>query len=128
MAKKWVLVVDDDPSMLMILQDALEHPQLAITTASDALQACIQAERLKPIVIITDINMPSFGDGSTILKRLREAAWMPKMPVIFMTGMELEDARKLLPAGDPTIGLMKKPVDLDLLRSYVLKLAGLSPS
>ena len=121
------MIVDDDPAMLMILQDALEHPQLAITTANDALQAVIQARDLKPIAVITDINMPVFGDGSTILKRLREDPGVPRMPVIFMTGMELSKAQELLPKNDPTIGLMPKPLDLDRLRDYIWKLAGLSP-
>jgi CheY-like chemotaxis protein len=126
MPKKWVLVVDDDPSILVTIEAALEHaPELSVTTASDALQAFIQARDLKPIAIITDIQMPGDGDGSTILKRLREDPRIPRVPIIFMTGMKLEDARALLPASDPMLGLMPKPVDLDALRGYVWKLAGI---
>ena len=125
MPKKWVLVVDDDPAMLELIGDAVEHPELSVTTASDALQAFIQARDMKPFVIITDIQMPGFGDGSTILKRLRGDPRVPRMPIIFMTGMNLAEAAALLPKNDPTIGLMQKPVDLNLLRDYVWKLAGL---
>lgn len=128
MAKKWVLVVDDDPLIMMVVADALEHPQIKVTTASDALQAFIQARDLKPIAIISDINMPTFGDGSTILKKLREDPSMPRIPVIFMTGMELSKAQELLPKNDPAIGLMSKPVNLDLLRDYIWKLAGIAPA
>ncbi|HEX4046341.1 MAG TPA: response regulator, partial [Elusimicrobiota bacterium] len=60
MAKKWVLLVDDDPAILMIITDAIDHPDLSVTTASDALQAFIQARDLKPIAIVSDINMPTF--------------------------------------------------------------------
>ncbi|MFI5361605.1 MAG: response regulator [Elusimicrobiota bacterium] len=124
MPKKWVLVVDDDPSIAMIVSDALEHPELSVTTANDALQAFIQARDLRPIVIVSDMQMPGYGDGSTILKRLREDPRIPRMPIVFMTGMDLAKARELLPKNDPLVGLMPKPVDLDMLRDYVWKLAG----
>ena len=125
MPKKWVLVVDDDPATLELITSALEHPELSVTTAGDALQAFINARDLKPFVIITDIQMPGFGDGSTILKRLRAEVRVPRMPIIFVTGMNLAEAAALLPKNDPTIGLMQKPVDLDSLRDYVWKLAGI---
>lgn len=72
MARKWVLIVDDDPAMLVMIEDALAYPDLNITTASDALQSFIQARDLKPIVIISDIQMPGYGYGTTTLTRLRE--------------------------------------------------------
>jgi CheY-like chemotaxis protein len=124
MQKKWVLVVDDDPAILTLIEDALDHPELSVTTASDALQAFIQARDLKPMVIIADIQMPMYGDGSTILKRLREDPRMAYVPIIFVTGMDLDKARELLPKNDPLVGLLPKPVDLELLRDYVWKLGG----
>ena len=129
MAKKWVLVVDDDPTVLALVADVIDHPELSVTTAKDALAAFIQARDLKPIVIITDINMPGDGDGSTILSRLRAAnpAMMRTVPIIFMTAMALENARELLPKNDPMIGLMQKPLNLEMLRGYVWKLAGITP-
>ncbi len=125
MAQKWVLIVDDDPAILGLLTAALDHPQLRVTTASDALQAFIQARELKPLLVISDIMMPGFGDGTTTLKRLREDPRIPACPFIFMTAMKPEEAAKLLPSGDKTIGLMQKPVKLSLLRDYVWRLAGI---
>jgi CheY-like chemotaxis protein len=127
MTKKWILVVDDDPAMLVLIEEALAHPDLSVTTASDALQAFIQARDLKPFVIVSDIQMPGY-DGTSIIKRLRAEAKVPRMPIIFMTGMNPAEARALLPKNDPTIGLMQKPVDVGLLRDYVWKLAGVAAS
>ena len=126
MPKKWVLVVDDDPGVLSLVATALEHPVLSMTTAADSLQAFIQARDLKPIVIIADIQMPGYGDGSTILKRLREDSKIPRVPIVFMTAMDLVKARELLPKNDPMVGLMAKPLDLKALRDYVWKLAGIA--
>lgn len=124
--RKWILTVDDDPSILALIGDALSHPDLTITTANDALQAFIQARDIAPVLIISDIQMPGFGDGTRTLKMLREDPRIPRVPILFMTGMALDKARALLPAGDPTIGLLAKPLDLDKLRDYVWKLAGVS--
>ncbi|MBI4061728.1 MAG: response regulator [Elusimicrobia bacterium] len=123
-AKKWILTVDDDPAILEILEAALSHPELTVTSASDSLQAFIQARDLLPILIICDICMPGYGDGTKTLKLLREDPRIPRVPILFMTGMDLKKARALLPADDPTIGLIPKPLDLETLRSYVWKLAG----
>lgn len=121
--KKWILLVDDDPGMLFMLEEALTHPELTITTASDALQGFLQARDLSPILIISDIQMPGFGYGPEMLKRLREDPRVPRVPILFVTGMDLGKARALLPANDPTIGLMQKPLDLPKLRDYVWRLA-----
>jgi CheY-like chemotaxis protein len=127
-AKKWVLIVDDDPLILALVSEAVEHPQLSVTTAADALQAFIQARDLKPIVIISDINMPG-AYGTTILKRLREAnpLMMKSVPIIFMTAMELKKAAELLPKNDPMVGLVSKPLNLEMVRDYVWKCAGIAP-
>lgn len=128
MPKKWILIVDDEPANLMLLESVLEHPEFNVTTATDALQAFIQARDLKPFLIISDINMPGYGDGTTTLKRLRQDPRVPICPIIFVTAMDLADARKLLPNNDPTIGLLQKPVNLVMLRDYVWKLAGITAS
>jgi CheY-like chemotaxis protein len=120
------LIVDDDPMIREMLSAAIEHAGLSITTAGDAEQAFIQARDLKPIVIVSDISMPG-ADGSTIYKRLRGDPKIPIVPIVFMTGMPLEKARELFPKTEPTIGLMQKPVKVDMIRDYVWKVAGILP-
>lgn len=123
--KKWILLVDDDPTILFLLTEALAHPELSITTASDSTQSFIQARTINPILIISDIQMPGPGGyGPETYKQLRADPRIPRVPIIFMTGMALDKARLLLPANDPTIGLIAKPFDIEKVRQYVFKLAG----
>lgn len=121
--KKWILLVGDDPASLAILEEALAHRDLTITTAPDALQAFIQARDLSPMLIISDINIPGPCDGTKTLKLLREDPRIPRMPMLFMTDMDREQARALLALNDPAVGLMQKPLDPDKLREYVWRLA-----
>ena len=126
MPRKWVLVVDDDPAVLAMLQASLEHPDLSVTTAKDAQTGFIQAKTLKPFIVISDIMMPGEGNGLTLLQRLREDPGMPRIPFIFMTGIDMEKAKSIVPQNDPTIGFMQKPFNTDRLRDYVWALAGIA--
>ena len=123
--KKWILLVDDDPAVLAILEDSLAHKDLSITTANDAMQAFVQARELSPIIIISDMQMPGYL-GTKTLELLRSDPKLPRVPIIFMTGMDLNKARELLPANDPTVGLLQKPLDFAMIRDYVWKLAGVA--
>lgn len=122
---KWILIVDDDPAILAVTEAAISHPSLKITTASDALQGFIQARDLKPLLVISDIQMPGFGTGPEALKKLRSDPSVPHVPFIFMTGMPIEEARKLMPENDPMIRLLPKPIDFEVLRKLVWTYAGI---
>lgn len=119
MPNNWILLVDDDPAMLTIMEAAIAHPSLRITTANDALQAFIQARDIKPILVISDIQMPGYGSGPDALKRLREDPRIPRVPFVFVTGMPLDKAQLLLPPNDPLIRLLPKPIDYQVLRKLV---------
>ena len=122
--KKWVILVDDDRAILDMVETAIAHPDLSVTTAADAKQAFILARNLRPMLIICDIQMPG-GGGLAALQLLRADPATTLIPVVFMTGMELAEAKKLLPLNDPSIGLIMKPLDLDKLRDYVWDFAEL---
>lgn len=126
MARRWILVVDDDPMMLQLMSDFLQGPDFHVTTASDAMQSFIQARDLKPVLIISDMQMPGYGTGDNALKALRKDPRMAGIPFIFVTGMPLADAQKLLPADDPTVRLMNKPVDWERLKVWIKEMTGLS--
>lgn len=121
MKEAFVLVVDDDPNVLSLVTTRLDIAGYRVTTASDAWQEVIQANALKVGLVITDIQMPGVGTGVDAYKRLRELS--PNMPVIFMTGMSLEEAKALIPA-DPKVRLLSKPLDFSLMRQAIRELTG----
>jgi len=125
MAKEaYVLVVDDDVDFLGLLAKRLENAGYSVTTATDAWQQVVQAQSLKVGLIITDILLPG-GSGGDAVKHLRTLPTVsPLLPVIFMTGLRLDKASRMIPL-DPKVRLIRKPLDFEELRSHILELTGL---
>jgi CheY-like chemotaxis protein len=120
----FVLVVDDDPLILDLVSMRLEAAGYNVTTASDAWQEVIQAQALRLGLVITDVQMPGFGTGIDAYKRLRQLS--PNLPIIFMTGMKLDDVKSHLPnPPDPRVRLLGKPINFDELRQMIKDLTGL---
>lgn len=118
MAREWILVVDDDPGMVALVSERLEMEGYRVTSASDAQQAFIQAETLRPKLCLLDMQMPGFGTGADALRRFREHPRLAEIPVIILTGMESSKARAMLPT-DPLLQLMTKPPDWPMLMKVV---------
>lgn len=67
-----VLVVDDDPKLLNMLQRTLMHEGFHVLTAPDGNAALVQVQAHHPDVIVLDWLMPGL-DGIGVIKQLREA-------------------------------------------------------
>ena len=119
-----VLVVDDDPSVLNLLSGRLEAAGYRVTTATDAWQQVVQVQGLKIGLIITDIMMPGGGTGVDAIKHLRSLPTVsPLLPVVFITALKLDDARKMIPP-DPKVRLLSKPINFEELRAAIRELTG----
>jgi two-component system response regulator MprA len=67
-----VLIVDDDPKLLKMLQRTLIYENLKVLTATNGLEALPLVQTHKPDLIILDWMMPKM-DGLTFVEKLREA-------------------------------------------------------
>ena len=125
MAAKRVLLVDDDPVFLSLLQTGLSSSAWEIHVAGDALEGITKARELRPIVIISDIQMPAFGKGTDLLRAIRAEKAIANTPVIMVSGMEPDKARALLPQADARVKLLRKPLDFETLFSCVQEMTGI---
>ena len=82
-AKK-ILVVDDEPHMLMLIKLSLKKLQHEIITATDGVQAVTLAVQEKPHLIIMDVTMPEL-DGLGALKQLKASPETAGIPVLMLT-------------------------------------------
>jgi len=104
-----VLVVDDSPESLGMLNVALNTQGYTALVALNGLQALSIVEKVEPDVILLDAVMPEM-DGFETCKRLK--AILPHTPIIFMTGLtDVEDVVKGFDAGG--VDYVTKPISPD---------------
>ena len=104
-----VLVVDDSPESLGMLNVALNTQGYTALVALNGLQALSIAEKIEPDVVLMDAVMPEM-DGFETCRRLKQQR--PNIPIIFMTGLsDVEDVVKGFEAGG--IDYVTKPISPD---------------
>lgn len=81
-----VLVVDDSPDTLGMLNTALEKANMTTLVALEGKQAISISQKMMPDVILLDAIMPRM-DGFETCRRLKADANLKNIPVIFMTGL-----------------------------------------
>lgn len=117
-----ILVVDDDQTLVAPLKDGLESAGYRVAVAFDAAQGLLQAHEARPDLIILDFYMPG-GDGGWVYDRLRAAPDTAGVPVIFSTGLTMEELRSKVKAGGKTY-FLKKPVGFGGILSIVNQVLG----
>jgi len=91
--KELVLIVDDSPENLGMLNLALEKEGMETLVALEGKQALQIAEKMRPDIILLDAMMPNM-DGFEVCQKLKENSDLKTIPVIFMTG--LSDKKSVL--------------------------------
>src|SRR5579885_3315840 len=117
-----ILVVDDDLTLVAPLKDGLESAGYRVAVAFDAAQGLLLAHEAKPEMIILDYYMPG-GDGGWVYERLRAAPDTAEIPVVFSTGLTLEELRVKVKPGAKTF-FLKKPVGFAGILSVVNQVLG----
>jgi DNA-binding NarL/FixJ family response regulator len=108
-----VLIVDDDPDAISMLNAALSEAQMTALVALSGEQALTIARRIRPDLILMDAMMPSM-DGFEACQKIKADAVIAHIPVVFMTGLSAsEDMVKGFDSGG--IDYVTKPIDLKAL-------------
>ncbi|CAG0992033.1 response regulator transcription factor [Geobacter sp.] len=96
MGKKKILAVDDEPNILMSIEFILEMEGFEVHIARDGEEALEVAERVRPDLILLDVNMPR-KDGYEVCRILREREDTSGTKVIMLTakGQTLEKKKGL---------------------------------
>jgi CheY-like chemotaxis protein len=110
-----VLVVDDDPDSLDMMQAAMLYAGAFVTAAPSAKKAFEALGRVTPNVIVSDLKMPQ-ADGLSFAREIQSVPSLRSIPILAVTGYdELYVRQELHAAG--FIGILRKPVTFpDLIR------------
>jgi adenylate cyclase len=104
-----ILVVDDSPVNVDLLQTRLEASGYEVLTAGDGEEGLAVAKQHKPDLILLDVMMPKM-DGLEVCRQLRADPSLPFMPIILVTAKaESDDVVAGLEAGGDEY--LTKPVD-----------------
>ena len=112
--KPHVLVIDDDPDKLKLLEFALTRAGYQVRTAHDGEEGLAAIISFDPDLIVSDIMMPRMN-GYELARRVRENPQTRFIPIILQTaaGSRAEDQRLGSEVG--ALGFITDPTDLDLL-------------
>ena len=112
-----ILVVDDNPTNIKILQTRLAKEGYDIVVAGDGMEALAAAREQLPDLILLDIMMPKL-DGLEVCRQLRADANFPFTPIILVTAMaDTRDVVAGLEAGGDEY--LTKPIDHGALAARV---------
>ena len=92
--KPRILVVDDEPEIIELVEFNLKQAGYAVTTAADGAEALKKVRAQKPDLIVLDVMLPEM-DGFEICKALRLDAATAKVPIIMLTAKASEIDRVL---------------------------------
>ncbi|TNF48751.1 MAG: response regulator [Deltaproteobacteria bacterium] len=107
MAKK-ILIVDDSPSVLAVLDDMLVDLGYEVTTADDGQQGCELLEANRYDLIITDLTMPVM-DGIAFVQTAKQMPNCKFVPIVMLSSEE--DEAKIAEAKQVGIStFLRKPV------------------
>jgi DNA-binding response OmpR family regulator len=108
-----VLVVDDDPVILKLLEVNFEMEGFAVVLAHDGIEGVERARNDRPDLVISDIMMPNMS-GLELLEQLKHDPATSGIPIILLSAKaQAADQQQGLDAGaDDYITKPFEPLDL----------------
>ena len=117
----YLLIVEDDPDILKLLQTTLTFRGYRVITARNGREGLdiVRAER--PAIVIADIMMPKL-DGFGLVHRMRLAPETCDIPVVFITATYVAPEDKEFALDIGATRFLQKPVDLDAFLKTIAEL------
>ena len=99
-----VLVVDDEPNIVLSLEFLMQQTGFEVTTAFDGESALILVNENPPDLVLLDISLPGIS-GFEVLEQLRNQAAFKRLPIVMLTahGREVEREKGLALGADDYI-------------------------
>ena len=120
-----ILVVDDSPDNLFLVQTILEEEGYEITLAENGRSALNEIEQSPPDLVLLDVMMPGM-DGYEVTRRVRDNAKLPFIPILLITAHDHASVVEGLDTGADDF--IRKPVQVDELLARVRSLLRLKHS
>ncbi|MBI4348406.1 MAG: response regulator [Elusimicrobia bacterium] len=119
------MVADDTQDIVELLKDILTSRGHQVVSVPDGVQMIEKAKTWRPQLIIADLMMPG-AYGSAAYKALMDDPVTASIPVIFLTAVPEQQARRVVPPEGPKTKHMFKPVMPHALLAAVNAILGAS--
>ncbi len=119
-----ILIVDDEPANLLVLESVLADPTYRIVRALSADQALLALMSQEFAVMVLDIQLPDMN-GIELAQMIKERKRNAHLPIIFLTAYFDQDQYRLQGYGSGAVDYLHKPVNPAVLRSKVAVFAEL---
>ena len=119
-----ILIVDDRPENLAVLETVLDDPVYRLVRAESADQALLALVVEEFALLILDIRMPGMT-GIELAQMIKGRKKTAQVPIIFLTAHYTEDENVLAGYGTGAVDYLHKPVNATVLRSKVAVFAEL---
>jgi len=114
-----ILVADDSPFVLEIVETVLKSEGFEVITASDGIEAWDKIQKERPDIVIVDIIMPGLN-GYQICEKIKHDEELKSLPVLVLTTKAQDKDIELAQASGADL-YMTKPFDPDELAAKVRK-------
>src|SRR6266487_2245657 len=119
-----ILLVDDKPENLTVLESILEGADYRLTKAQSAQEALAALGATDFALIVLDVRMPETS-GFELAKIIKERKRTRDIPIIFVTAYYSEDEHILSGYGAGAVDYLTEPVNPAILKSKVAVFADL---
>jgi two-component sensor histidine kinase/CheY-like chemotaxis protein len=119
-----ILIVDDEPKNLTVLETVLDSPRYRLIRAESADKALLALLRHDFAVLILDVQMPGIT-GFELAQMIKQRRKTSKVPIIFLTAYYNEDQHVIEGYDSGAVDYLLKPINPSILRSKVAVLAEL---
>jgi signal transduction histidine kinase len=113
-----ILIVDDEPKNLAVLESILDEPGYRLVRATSGDQALLALMADEFAVLVLDVRMPGMT-GFELAQMVKERKKTARIPIIFLTAYYNEDQHILEGYGTGAVDYLHKPVNPAVLRSKV---------
>ena len=125
MAKKTILIVDDDADFVEATRVVLETAGYAVKSASNGKEALASLAKGGVDCLLLDVMMTRDTEGFHIAQEIRANPATAKVPIVMLTGISQKTGFAFSPETDaeylPVDAFLEKPVDPDVLLQTIAK-------
>lgn len=112
--EKRVMIVDDEPDILISLKTVFEHKHYDVVTVSNGNDCLKELEKGFTGIVLMDLMMPGM-DGWDTINEIVNRGYLKSVEIAIITGKGTRNFQKLSLLGSYVHDYLTKPLDIDKL-------------